>query len=65
MRLLHVISWFYNRLARFVINNRDNDYFSHPFDIVIGPVADAILDQEIYIPYCFCTHKAIEQLKNV
>lgn len=81
--------------ARFVINNRDNDFFSHPFDIVIGPVADAILDQEIYmhkrtfgkkyleddalatfidkvsqfgssyIQYCFCTPKAIEQLKSV
>ena len=34
--------------ARFVIQNRDNVFFSHNFDIVIGPVADAILDQEIF-----------------
>lgn len=94
---LNIVSFscFTTEWARFVINNRDNDYFSHPYDIVIGPVADAILDQEIYmhkrifgkkyladdalavfiekvsqfgssyIQYCFCTAKAIEQLKSV
>lgn len=34
--------------ARFVICNRDEEFFSHSYDIVIGPVADAILDQEIF-----------------
>lgn len=34
--------------ARFVIRNRDEDFFVHQYDIVIGPVADAILDQEIF-----------------
>ena len=34
--------------ARFVIRNRDEAFFTHGYDIVIGPVADAILDQEIY-----------------
>ncbi len=79
--------------ARFVIRNRDEEFFTHDYDIVIGPVADAILDQEIfrykrefpetyledqnlevfiqrvsqfgssYIQYCFCTEKAIKELK--
>lgn len=34
--------------ARFVIRNRDEEFFHHNYDIVIGPVADAILDQEIF-----------------
>lgn len=34
--------------ARFVIRNRDEEFFAHNYDIVIGPVADAILDQEIF-----------------
>ena len=33
--------------ARFVIRNRDEEFFTHNYDIVIGPVADAILDLEI------------------
>lgn len=81
--------------ARFVIRNRDEDFFTHDYDIVIGPVADAILDQEIsnykrtfpktyledqnletfiqrvsqfgssYVQYCFCTDKAIKELKTL
>lgn len=31
-----------------MIRNRDEEFFSHNYDIVIGPVADAILDQEIF-----------------
>jgi len=34
--------------ARFVIQNRDVPFFSHPYDIVIGPVADAILDAVLF-----------------
>ena len=34
--------------ARFVIQNRDVPFFSHSYDIVIGPVADAILDTVLY-----------------
>lgn len=79
--------------ARFIIRNRDEEFFTHDYDIVIGPVADAILDQEIfrykrefpktyledqnldvfirrvsqfgssYIQYCFCTEKALKELK--
>ncbi|MBQ8070568.1 MAG: DUF3990 domain-containing protein [Bacteroidales bacterium] len=43
-----IFSGFTIEWARFIINNRDNEFFSHNYDIVIGPVADAILDQEIY-----------------
>lgn len=79
--------------ARFVIRNRDEEFFTHNYDIVIGPVADAILDLEItrykrecpnnymenknlevfiqrvsqfgssYVQYCFCTERAIKELK--
>ena len=31
-----------------MIRNRDEEFFHHNYDIVIGPVADAILDQEIF-----------------
>lgn len=34
--------------ARFVIQNRDIHFFNHPYDIVIGPVADAIIDTELF-----------------
>lgn len=34
--------------ARFIIQNRDVQYFSHSYDIVIGPVADAILDTVLF-----------------
>ena len=81
--------------ARFVIRNRDEEFFHHNYDIVIGPVADAILDQEIfrfkrefpktyledeplqvfidrvnqfgssYTQYCFCTDKALNELKKI
>lgn len=34
--------------AEFIIRNRDENFFAHKYDIVIGPVADAILDQEIF-----------------
>jgi len=70
-------------------------FFHHNYDIVIGPVADAILDQEIYrfkrefpktyledgplqifidrvnqfgssyTQYCFCTDKALNELKKI
>ena len=81
--------------ARFVIRNRDDELFHHAYDLVIGPVADAILDQEIfrykrefpnnyledeplkvfiervsqfgssYVQYCFCTDKALNELKKI
>lgn len=34
--------------ARFVIQNREVSFFNHSYDIVIGPVADAILDTELF-----------------
>lgn len=33
--------------ARFIINNRIDDNFEHSYDVVVGPVADAILDREL------------------
>lgn len=33
--------------ARFIILNRSGDSFSHNYDVVIGPVADAFVDKEI------------------
>jgi len=35
--------------ARFIIQNRDVPFFSHSYDIVIGPVADAILDNVLFL----------------
>jgi len=35
--------------ARFIIQNRDVPFFSHSYDIVIGPVADAILDTVLFL----------------
>lgn len=35
--------------ARFVIQNREVPFFSHSYDIVIGPVADAILDSVLFL----------------
>jgi len=47
LKILHfqgfTVEW-----ARFVIQNRDIPYFNHPYDIVIGPVADAILDTVLF-----------------
>ena len=33
--------------AKFIIQNRTDKSFSHEFDVVIGPVADAFVDKEI------------------
>lgn len=33
--------------ASFIIQNRYNKDFKHDYDVVIGPVADAIIDEEI------------------
>ncbi|MCD8386613.1 MAG: DUF3990 domain-containing protein [Bacteroidales bacterium] len=33
--------------ARFIIKNRESKGLTHDYDIVIGPVADAVVDQEI------------------
>ena len=33
--------------AKFIILNRTDESFSHDYDIVIGPVADAFVDKEI------------------
>ena len=33
--------------AKFIIQNRSDGTFSHDYDIVIGPVADAFIDKEI------------------
>lgn len=38
---------FTSEWAKFIIQNRENASFKHSYDIVIGPVADAIVDQEI------------------
>ena len=36
------------RMGTFTIQNRDVSFFNHSYDIVIGPVADAILDIELF-----------------
>lgn len=33
--------------AKFILNNRTSPQYQHGYDIVIGPVADAVVDQEI------------------
>lgn len=33
--------------SKFIIQNRSDDTFSHDYDVVIGPVADAFVDREI------------------
>ncbi len=33
--------------AKFIITNRDKAQNQHDYDLVIGPVADAVVDQEI------------------
>lgn len=33
--------------ARFVIRNRESQHLIHDYDIVIGPVADAVFDREL------------------
>ena len=40
--------------AKFILQNREESGFKHDYDIVIGPVADAFIDQEIknYIRQC-------------
>lgn len=35
------------RWAKFIIQNRSEKSFTHDYDIVIGPVADAFVDKEI------------------
>lgn len=38
---------FTSEWAKFILDNRGCSNFKHGYDIVIGPVADAIIDQEI------------------
>lgn len=38
---------FTSEWAKFILQNRKASNFKHEYDIVIGPVADAIVDQEI------------------
>jgi len=33
--------------SKFIIQNRSDENFSHDYDVVIGPVADAFVDKEI------------------
>ena len=33
--------------SKFIIQNRSDEIFSHDYDVVIGPVADAFVDKEI------------------
>lgn len=33
--------------SKFIIQNRSDETFSHDYDVVIGPVADAFVDKEI------------------
>lgn len=33
--------------SKFIIQNRADEAFSHEYDVVIGPVADAFVDKEI------------------
>lgn len=44
---IKVFEGFTSEWAKFVLQNRECADFKHGYDIVIGPVADAIVDQEI------------------
>lgn len=46
---LHIkeFNGFTTEWAIFILNNRSSSQYKHDYDIVIGPVADAIVDQEI------------------
>lgn len=33
--------------GRFILENRDNEHFKHPYDIVIGPVADEVVQRKV------------------
>lgn len=33
--------------ASFIIQNRSDEGFAHDYDVVIGPVADAVVDKEV------------------
>lgn len=44
---IKVFEGFTAEWAKFILQNRESDRLSHSYDVVVGPVADAILDQEI------------------
>lgn len=46
---IKVFNGFSAEWAHFIISNRDNADYQHPYDVVVGPVADAILDRELKI----------------
>ena len=33
--------------GRFILENRDNEHYNHPYDIVIGPVADEVVQRKV------------------
>ena len=44
---IKIFEGFTTEWAKFILQNRVESRFKHNFDIVIGPVADAFIDQEI------------------
>lgn len=44
---IKIFDGFTSEWAKFILQNRENADFKHGYDIVIGSVADAIVDQEI------------------
>ena len=51
---IKIFEGFTTEWAKFILQNREESGFKHDYDIVIGPVADAFIDQEIknYIRQC-------------
>ena len=51
---IKIFEGFTTEWAKFILQNREESGFKHDYDVVIGPVADAFIDQEIknYIRQC-------------
>ena len=51
---IKIFEGFTTEWAKFILQNREESGFKHDYDIVVGPVADAFIDQEIknYIRQC-------------
>lgn len=43
---IKIFEGFTTEWAKFILQNREESGFKHDYDIVIGPVADAFIDQE-------------------
>lgn len=48
---IKIFEGFTTEWAKFILQNREESGFKHGYDVVIGPVADAFIDQEIKTIY--------------